>query len=510
MWNNGLAVSRFTPMVISALLCTTVVHAQGTEGYYKDLFMDGGVELTSRATLAAADLLGLSYDVLATSSETTQKKMMVESAEDKNGCLLYPDGAPRYRVIYTNGGSATGHGTSLGPVGRQRVKDFFAAGGSYTGSCAGAFLAMIHNNKPTYDKNGPYKYYYGLWPGIGRSANTLKQYHDIHFKDLTHPLVKKYPSLADGLVSNVYHNGGCRFQASYFPMPKGTEYLGVMHAPSLSGLHGYYNVMAWKQSSTTGRVVVTCSHPEGKQSGEQRDFTAALISYALDGIGAPPPAKGLLQNGAPRSMNTDATRLGDRQYHYWTVILPPWTAALEVTLVGLSADSHLYLSRNVRPTRLKHQFRSDAPGNANEKISAKNPGPGTWYVGIYGPHSVKNGAAYTVRAGWTVGTPPADSGPPPPTDGGPPPPADGGGVKDGQPARDGASAPDGLIVGGDASPDRQEGGCNCRVGGKELPGVVWVLLLLVWALRARVRARAGARAGAGAGARAGAGAGGRA
>ena len=466
------------------------VQAQATEGYYKDLFMDGGVKLTSRSTLAAAELLGLSYDVLATSSETTQKKMMIQSTDDSNGCLLYPDGAPRYRVIYTNGGSATGHGTSLGPTGRQRVRDFFAAGGSYAGSCAGAFLAMIHNNKPVYDKNGPYKYYYGLWPGIGRSANTLKKYHDIHFKNLSHPLVKKYPSLADGLVSAVYHNGGCRFQASYFPMPAGTEYLGVMHAPSLSGLHGYYNLMAWKKSSTTGRIVVTCSHPEGKQTGEQRDLTAAIISYALDGIGASPPVKGALAKGAGRTMNTDTTRLGDKQYHYWTVVLPPWTGTLEVTLSGLSANNQLYLSKNVRPTRLKHQFRSDAQGNVDEKISAKKPGPGTWYVGVYGSHSVKNGASYTVKASWSVSGPPQDGGPPPGHDGGAP------GVDGGtKPTPDGGSAPDGLVVGGDHGPQRQDGGCSCNVGGPDDgPGAAVVLMLaalMLLGLRRRSRSRGG-------------------
>ena len=476
-------MARTTLLLISALLLAPAP-ARATEGYYKDLFMDGGVKLTSRSKLAAADLLGLSYDVLATSSETTQKKMMVESTEDKNGCLLYPDGAPRYRVIYTNGGSATGHGTSLGPTGRQRVRDFFTGGGSYSGSCAGAFLAMIHNNKPTYDKNGPYKYYYNLWPGIGRSANTLKQYHDIKFKNLNHPLVKKYPSLADGLVSKVYHNGGCRFEPAYYPMPKGTEYLGVMHAPSLKGLHGYYNVMTWKKSSTTGRVVVTCSHPEGKATGEQRDFTAALISYALDGIGAPPPAKGLLQNGTARTMDTATTGIGDKQYHYWTLILPPWTSQLELTLTGLSADSHVYLSRGVRPTRLKHKLRSDKQGNADEKISAKSPAPGTWYVGVYGSHTTKNGASYTVKAAWSVGGPPQDGGGPDPDGGATP--VDGGGHNEAGPARDMGSAPDGLIVGGDHGEEQPGGGCNCKVDGDGQEGVPGVVLLLVMVVAWRV------------------------
>ena len=457
-----------------------------TEGYYKDLFMDGGVKLTSRTSLPAADLLGLSMDILASSSETTQKKMMITSSDDSNGCLLYPDGAPRYRAIYVNGGSATGHGTSLGVTGRQRIRDFFEAGGSYTGSCAGAFLAMIHNNKPTHDKNGPYKYYLGIWPGIGRSANTLKKTHDIKFLQLNHPLVKKYPSLSDGMVSGVSHNGGCRFEASYFPMPKGTEYLGQNHCPSLKGLHGYYNVMAWKKSPATGRVVVTCSHPEGTKSGERRDFMAAILSYALDGVGAPRPPRGALKNGVPQTRNGADTRIGDKQYHYWTVSLPPWTTKLTVSLGGLSADCHLYLSKTKRPTRLVHLLRSDKPGNADEQIVAHDPGPGTWYVGVYGGHPVKNGASYTVKANWSVGQPPPIDGAAAPPDGALP--ADRGGpsAEGKQPAADGGAAPDGMAQGGEL-PDDLDGGCSCQSGAASAeagPGLLLLLLALaVWRRR---------------------------
>ncbi|MGC9316222.1 MAG: hypothetical protein ACP5G4_11450, partial [bacterium] len=113
------------------------------EGYYKDLFMDGGANLTSRTTLPAADTLGLQMEFLATSSSTFQNSIMVENDDDYNGYLLYPDGSPRFRVIYTNGGSATSHGNSLGETGRQRIRDYFGAGGCYTGSCAGAFITSI-------------------------------------------------------------------------------------------------------------------------------------------------------------------------------------------------------------------------------------------------------------------------------------------------------------------------------------------------------------------------------
>jgi len=114
-----------------------------TEGFYKDLFMDGGVSLTSRISLPAATALGYSMEYLATGDGARQADVMIQNALDDNGYLLYPDGSPRFRCIYTNGGGATNHGNSLGEVGRSRIRDFYYNGGSYSGSCAGAFIASM-------------------------------------------------------------------------------------------------------------------------------------------------------------------------------------------------------------------------------------------------------------------------------------------------------------------------------------------------------------------------------
>lgn len=113
------------------------------QGYYKDLFMDGGVSLTSRTSLAAAEYAGLSIEYLATDDSSIQAKVMIENEYDYNGILLYPDGKPRFRVIYTNGGKATKHGNFLGEKGRNRVKTFYYNSGSYTDSCAGMFISSI-------------------------------------------------------------------------------------------------------------------------------------------------------------------------------------------------------------------------------------------------------------------------------------------------------------------------------------------------------------------------------
>jgi len=106
--------------------------------------MDGGCYLTSKTSLPASNYLNLTMEFMATSDSVLQRDIIVGSFNDVNGALLYPDGAPRFKCIYTNGGSATNHGRSLGSDGREIIKQYFYSGGSYTGSCAGAFIVSHH------------------------------------------------------------------------------------------------------------------------------------------------------------------------------------------------------------------------------------------------------------------------------------------------------------------------------------------------------------------------------
>ena len=106
--------------------------------------MDGGCYLTSKTSLPASNYLNLTMEFMATSDSVLQRDIIIGNSYDVNGALLYPDVQPRFRCIYTNGGSASNHGRSLGLEGRDRIKQFFYSGGSYTGSCAGAFIATEH------------------------------------------------------------------------------------------------------------------------------------------------------------------------------------------------------------------------------------------------------------------------------------------------------------------------------------------------------------------------------
>jgi len=383
------------------LLLVLSLAAEATEGYHKDLFMDSAYELTSREQLYAAEMLGLSYDALVTSDADEQNEVMVASDEDWNGILLYPDGAPRYRVIYTNGGSATNHGTSLGEEGRDRVRDFVDGGGSYTGSCAGAFLSMLHYDIDDYEANGAWEPYYHLWPGVGDATYTGGEYHDIVFDDPHHPMIAGWPSLADGLVEDVYHNYGCRFDPDDPDNPPDTEYLGINDDPYAPALDGWHNMLAYKADEEAGRVVVTCSHPEGADSGEKLDLTAAILQYALDGQGEPWPEKGVIDEGVPVEMSRDHELLGDGQYHHWTVDLPELVESAELAVTDLSADTEIYVRLGDRPDRMD-PLSASAPGADSVGLVLTDPEPGTWYLAVYGAHEVLNGSSYTVSAHWTV------------------------------------------------------------------------------------------------------------
>ena len=64
------------PLLLALLTPPT---AQATEGYYKDLFMDSGHDLTQREELHAAEALGLSYDVMVTDDVDEQYETVVYS-----------------------------------------------------------------------------------------------------------------------------------------------------------------------------------------------------------------------------------------------------------------------------------------------------------------------------------------------------------------------------------------------------------------------------------------------
>ncbi|MBE6193167.1 MAG: hypothetical protein E7139_04445 [Rikenellaceae bacterium] len=432
-------------LVVSALLLSFVVHpVEASErkrdkarqqvldrgrGYYKEIFMDSGIALTSRTYLPSARYLGLDVEYFASASQKklTQKDTLLQSnifcgsEEDTNGWLLYPDGAPRFRMIYVNGGSALKHARSLGDLGRERVREFVAAGGSYFGTCAGAYLgARGGKNSKGYrnvDK------YFGLWSGYGYSTGLKKQSTTLNLERGC-PLLRYFDFGKDNAVDDVRHNGGCYA----CELPVGTEPLAryKFNNTDKVKIDGELCIWAYKPMQSVGRAVLCGSHPEAIAEGERLKLTAAMLLYAMDG-NPEPRIKGVLENGVVREMNKrtedndpDYTRIGDLQYHHFAVDVPRGCKSLKITLNGYEEAKKFDLTLLAKRGELAfHDNTTEkvVSRGCKKSLTINNPKPGRWYISVrcettvttgtnkYGTYyrsyrSVLNGVPYKVAVSY--------------------------------------------------------------------------------------------------------------
>ncbi len=386
------------------------------EGFYKDLFMDSGSWLTHRTRLYAAESLRLTMEYNAKQDTAILRHIMVANPDDANGYLLYPDGAPRFRCIFTNGGNAGRHGLALGDTGRQRIRDFVANGGSYAGVCAGAYLASVSNLDSGIEPS-----FYHIWPGRTRHAGLYNSWVG-NFIPVSSPLLRYDSFGGDFYIDSLYLNGG-PFGNDSIDWPAGTEVL-LSYDTVRRICHNRPAGWAWKRSESAGRIVVLGTHPEGWYFGERLRLTKAMLAYALDGVGLP-GLKGLLANGIPRQMNQPTggdpayIRIGDRQYHHFAFDLPPGTSELSLELDGDdSFDLCLYLDPAGFAFRSTADY-ADTSAGANKVIRIPWPVSGRWFgavecvttVETYGDScflytgrtDVLNGVAYTITACWNTG-----------------------------------------------------------------------------------------------------------
>lgn len=426
--------------------------------YYKDLFQDSGINLTSRQDLPAARFLGLSYESyysakhspmeLSIKDTIEQTAIMVGSTIDENGVLLYPDGAPRFRMIYLNGGRATRHGNSLTAKGRENIRTFVANGGALVGSCAGSFIASAGNEsfkvekgsngtkgRITRNNEGKVKTeYLGVYPGRTISTDDLNQEYTGMTVEKNSPLLKYYDFGGDMYIDSVYHNGGSWIAEDPYTMVPGTEILlrydYVKEKEQARIDRGSFPITgkvccwAYKKDGKTGRVVLIGSHPEGVTEGDQLELTAAMFRYAMDGIGRP-AIKGELKNGEPRRMvkataeNDPAfTRIGDKQYHHFTMVLPKNARNVKVTLETPYKNDDLYLTLNKGDFAFLEDSRHhDISLGGDKEMRFDTLEAGLWFVGVYcattvdtvptdygvaytGHLEVLNGVPYTIAVTW--------------------------------------------------------------------------------------------------------------
>jgi hypothetical protein len=379
-------------------------HLGAMEGFYKDLFYDAGVGLDDQSKLYAGDFLKIAYEFYSGESADTQNLLMIKNENDDNGVLLYPDGEPRFTVLYTCGGYGD-HTKSMGKDGIQRVRDFYYHGGSYNGSCNGNYLA--------------WSWGYNFWPGK-MSTDSYEGNVDGTIPENS-PLLKYYDFGGDHLIKGLGHySGGYGVE----PLPPKTEVLliGKSAAKPING-DGHPTGWAYKENDTTGRLCGMCDHPEYAPSGECMQYHAACIQYCRAGV-APPHVKAALVSGKEWVMDKSTgdkdfahTKIGDKQYNHFRVSLPNGANKMTVTLEGDTGyDLNLYIAKDSFAFASRAKYADTSKG-AKKTLVASSPGSGTWYIGVEcattvtaekvkwgykysGKLGVLNGVKYSIKADW--------------------------------------------------------------------------------------------------------------
>lgn len=386
------------------------------DAYYKDVFLDGGLYLTSRHILPACDSFQFSQEYFNGDSSPAdslrQQEVIAGDETDHNGILLYPDGEPRFKVFYSCGGNSANHGRSLMAPGRNAVRSFNFAGGSYIGSCAGAFLAAAKRSG-SYTPN-----YYGIWPGNTTPSGLSKSATGM-FVDEGSPLLNYFDFGGDHYIDSVRHNGGC-YNVDMYP---GTEVLARYDKPDRS-MHEHAAIWAWKRSAYYGRVICCGSHPEEVLAGERMHLMASMIYYAIDGRGIA-KAKAILANGEVYTADKDSrdddpahAKIGDGQCHHYVAAIPKGAKNIRLQLhYSGDYDIRLLLKKDSFAFEDVADYK-DVRSTTEKSLEFESLGAGTWYIGVYntsrpdvsigahglcqysGQTELLNGIAYTVSISW--------------------------------------------------------------------------------------------------------------
>ena len=402
---------------------------QNGRGYYKDVFMNGGINLSSRRWLPVTRYLGLSLEYFATAptAKMTKKDTLLQErifsgySGDTNGPLLYPDGEPRFRMVYFNGGGAARHGNSLKVEGRTTMRRYIANGGSYVGSCAGAFISSKGAISSKDLSIAHVDSYLNIWPGTTRGTG-LSDSRTAMSIDRKSPLLKYYDFGGDMLVDSIYHNNGCYvYDGKNGIVPSGTEALSryVFDDTEKVHINGKIGTWGYKHNAQSGRVVSTGSHPEGISKGERLEYMAAMVLYALDGNGEA-QIKGELKNGEVREMNKRTedndpayTRIGDRQYHHFVVNIPKKCKRAVISLEGYKGEDNFDLTLCAKRKEMAYHdntLHQVVSLGCKKTLAIDNPKAGEWYVSVFCETTVtaedgKYGTEYSGRLDVLNGVP---------------------------------------------------------------------------------------------------------
>lgn len=381
MFIPGKSVPKSLRKASTFILILFNYYALGeTPGFYKDIFVDAGVGLGKLPVLPAAISLGLSGEYIATEDTVIQNEVMIINEYDKNGVLLYPDGKPRFRLLHCCGGSAIAHGSTLGETGRDRIRNFYYHGGSYTGTCAGSAIFSISRKSV-----GKREEYYQIWPGRIQGVATGDAYFD-HQIPLNSPILRYHHFGKDLRIDNIYFNMG-NYAREDLDFPQNTEVLLRYDTPGLE-LHEKISCWSYKESNLTGRGVVIGCHPEFEESGEKFQLMKAMMLYALDGSGDI-ELKGNLIKGIKREMNKATedndppfTKIGDKQIHHFKVKLCQSVKNFQIKLDGEEGfDMNLYLHKGYFAFANQFDYFNNSKGT-DKTITVPELDAGEWYIGV--------------------------------------------------------------------------------------------------------------------------------
>ena len=447
-----------------------------TEGYVADIFFDGGssVTATKPRDVPAVAMLGYTVENLYDGKQTQRTIVGVHDGDlqDDNGLLLYPDREPRYRLMMVFGGNTRNHVSVVGKAGAANIHDFWTNGGGYCGSCAGAWCAQRKNfNTCNLSQHGAVA-------GGGRISLTLPDgntplRHCVtpdgddrktwYWKEEAplprSPVADLYPeAFADYKVFGYRMNGGPKV----VPWESWNQYAEALFLYDLTmALDGpdkdaFFKAMkdpldysdplrllrnrlptansrqiktqnaaavwAYKKGDTCGRAVLSGGHPEtDTKIGESKYVMASIFKYAHSGFGRH-SVKAALTDGVVRRMDDNNTagheKIGDKQYHHFTIDVPPNAPSLRIVLTGTRHDMNLYAKRGDFAFKGERDVLSAANGpGSDETLTIKNPDAGTWFIGVKcntgiqvnatnpklfsnytGRYELLNGLAYSIMA----------------------------------------------------------------------------------------------------------------
>ncbi len=384
------------------------------EGFYKDVFQDEGTQIGGGDLEIDCEYINFTQEHLdaGDNDQTEQAKIMIENENDDNGYLLYPDGDPRFAIIYYHGGYMN-HSDDLGVEGRQRVRDHYYHGGSQFGSCAGSYMLSTY-----WDDGELQSTWFQIWPGEMNGPNVSSTNID-KIINANSPFIGYNDYKEGDIIPSVFHQRGGSVDTTTYP--KGTEFCAMHNGSSLKG---YAAIWTWKDNDTTGRVLGHTGHPEGSESEEKIKYISASMLLIADGLGRP-DIKHELVNGTEIVMDRETgdddplnTKIGDKQYHHFIIVLENPGKNVTITLDGEDDyDFHLFAAQDTFAFNHSADY-ADSSDGADKTLAIDDAVPAcTLFVGVKlnttvttsngdifpeygGDLEVLNGISYTVNATW--------------------------------------------------------------------------------------------------------------